>query len=59
MDYSFHLSDGYIEKINSVTSDQIKNVAKKYLTRDNLSLVILDPQPMTQNLSPKGRPHVH
>jgi zinc protease len=59
MDYSFHLSDGYIEKINSVTSEQIKNVATKYLTRDNLSIVILDPQPMTQNLSPKGRPHVH
>ena len=59
MNYSFHLSDGYIQKINSVTSDQIKNVAKKYLTRDNLSLVILDPQPMNQNLSPKGRPHVH
>ena len=59
MDYSFHLSDGYIEKINGVTSEQIKNVATKYLTRDNLSVVILDPQPMTQNLSPKGRPHVH
>ena len=59
MDYSFHLSDGYIERINSVTSEQIKNVATKYLTRDNLSVVILDPQPMTQNLSPKGRPHVH
>jgi zinc protease len=59
MDYSFHLSDGYIDKINSVTSEQIKNVAKKYLTRDNLSIVILDPQPMNQDLSPKGRPHVH
>jgi zinc protease len=59
MGYSFHLSDGYIEKINSVTSEQIKNVATKYLTRDNLSVVILDPQPMTQNASPKGRPHVH
>ena len=59
MNYSFHLSDGYIEKINSVTSEQIKNVATKYLTRDNLSLTILDPQPMTKDLSPKGRPHVH
>ena len=59
MDYSFHLSDGYIEKINGVTSEQIKNVATKYLTRDNLSVVILDPQPMTQNLGPKGHPHVH
>ena len=59
MGYSFHLSDGYIEKINSVTSEQIKNVATKYLTRDNLSVAILDPQPMNQNASPKGRPHVH
>ena len=59
MNYSFHLSDGYIDKINSVTSEQIKNVAKKYLTRDNLSIVILDPQPMNQVLTPKGRPHVH
>ena len=38
---------------------KIKNVAKKYLTRDNLSVVILDPQPMNQDLTPKGRPHVH
>jgi len=59
MDYSFHLSDGYIEKINSVTSEQIKNVATKYLIRDNLSITILDPQPLTQDLGPKGRPHVH
>jgi zinc protease len=59
MDYSFHLSDGYIEKVNSVTSEQIKNVATKYLTRDKLSIVILDPQPMTQDTLPKGRPHVH
>jgi zinc protease len=59
MDYSYHLSDGYIEKINSVTSEQIKNVATKYFIRENLSVVILDPQPMTKNLSPKGRPHVH
>jgi len=59
MDYSFHLSDGYIEKINSVTSEQIKNVATKYLIRDYLSITILDPQPLTQDLGPKGRPHVH
>jgi zinc protease len=59
MGYSFHLSDGYIEKVNSVTSEQIKNVAKKYLTRDKLSIVILDPQPMTEATLPKGRPHVH
>jgi len=59
MDYSFRLSDGYIEKVNSVTSEQIKNVATKYLTREKLSIVILDPQPMTQDTSPKGRPHVH
>ncbi|MEY4261416.1 MAG: Peptidase domain protein, partial [Pseudomonadota bacterium] len=59
MGYSFHLSDGYIEKVNSVTSEQIKNVATKYLTRDKLSIVILDPQPMTEATLPKGRPHVH
>lgn len=59
MDYSFRLSDSYIEKVNSVTSEQIKNVATKYLTRENLSIVILDPQPMTQDNISKGRPHVH
>ncbi len=59
MDYSFHLSDRYIEKINNVNSEQIKNVATKYLTRDNLSVVILDPQPIPKDSSPKGRPHVH
>jgi zinc protease len=59
MGYSFRLSDGYIEKVNSVTSEQIKNVATKYLTQDKLSIVILDPQPMTEATLPKGRPHVH
>lgn len=59
MNYSFHLSDNYILKINSVNSEQIKNVAKKYLIKDNLSVVMLDPQPMNQDSRPKGHPHVH
>ena len=40
-----------IEKLRTVTADQVKAVAAKYLIDDHLSVAVLDPQPL-----PKGRP---
>ena len=36
----------FADKINSVTREQIKAVARKYLIDDRLTVAILDPQPM-------------
>ena len=40
------LVDQYVERLTQVTPDQIQAVARKYLTSDNLTVAILDPQPM-------------
>ena len=47
-------ADGqFVDKIRAVTRDQIKAVARKYLTDDRLTVAILDPQPMnTAAVSP-------
>jgi zinc protease len=57
MGYSWRLLNGYAEKLNDVTSEQIKTVAKKYLIQDHMTVVTLSPQPMNPNKKPKGRPH--
>jgi len=59
MGYSWRLLDGYAEKLNAVTSEQIKAVAKKYLIQDHMTVVTLDPQPIDPNAKPKGKPHTH
>ena len=38
--------DVMTEKIQAVTADQVKLVAKKYFTDDHLTVDILDPQPI-------------
>ncbi len=43
---SWKLADQYINNINSVTKEQIQAVAKKYLIDDNLTVAVLDPQPL-------------
>lgn len=57
MGYSWRLLNGYAEKLNGVTSEQVKAVAKKYLIQDRMTVVTLDPQPMNPNKKPQGRPH--
>lgn len=39
--------DEYAEKINQVTAEQVQQVAQKYLTDDRLSVVYLEPQPIS------------
>jgi zinc protease len=40
------LVDEYVERLNAITPGQIQAVARKYLTADNLTVAVLDPQPM-------------
>ena len=35
-----------MDRINAVTKEQIQQVAKKYLVDDNLTVAVLDPQPI-------------
>ena len=41
----------YLDKIQSVTPQQVQAVARKYLTRDQLTVAILDPLPIEANKS--------
>jgi zinc protease len=40
------LLDRYVERIDRVTAEQVRAVAQKYLRDDNLTVAILDPQPL-------------
>ena len=55
-------ADEYEDKVNQVTAEQIRNVARKYLLEDNLSIAFLDPQPITNTQPPQptlGGRHAH
>jgi zinc protease len=57
--YSWRFLKDYPEKLKQVTQQQVQEVARKYLTRDNLTVATLDPQPIDPNAKPKGRPSDH
>ncbi|MDP1611130.1 MAG: pitrilysin family protein [Sulfuritalea sp.] len=41
--------DMLLEKLKSVTAEEVQAVAKKYFTDDTLSIAVLDPQPLEQS----------
>jgi len=43
---SYHDIDGMIKKLQAVTAEQVRAVAKKYFDDDRLTIAILDPQPL-------------
>lgn len=43
---SWRLADKYVERINSVTAEQVMQVAKKYLIDDRLTVSELEPLPL-------------
>ena len=45
---SYRDIDVILEKLQAVTADQIRAVAKKYLDDDSLTVAVLDPQPLEQ-----------
>lgn len=40
--------DTILRKLQAVTAEQVRDVAKKYLKDDNLTVAVLDPQPLEQ-----------
>jgi zinc protease len=57
--FSWRILKDYPAKLSAVTPQQVQEVAKKYLNRDNLTVATLDPQPIDPNEKPKGTPHAH
>ncbi|MGR9044242.1 MAG: M16 family metallopeptidase [Gammaproteobacteria bacterium] len=39
-------ADEYVDKVNHVTAEQVRDVAKKYFSENNLSVAYLEPQPI-------------
>ncbi len=54
--------DDYVERIEAVTAEQVRDVARRYLDDDRLTVAILDPQPIEGGASArpakKGGHHV-
>ena len=42
----WRLDDKYVERIRAVTPEQVREVARKYLAEDRLTVAMLDPQPI-------------
>jgi zinc protease len=42
----WRLADEYVDHLSRVTPEQVQAVARKYLTPDNLTVAVLDPQPL-------------
>ncbi|MFZ2311687.1 MAG: pitrilysin family protein, partial [Methylobacter sp.] len=42
-------ADEYVGKVNKVTAEQVRDVARKYLVEDKLSVAYLEPQPINGN----------
>jgi zinc protease len=59
MGYPWQLIKTYPDQLKNVTSEQVQAVAKKYLVKDNMTVVTLDPQPIDPNAKPQGKPHTH
>lgn len=45
------VADEYVEKVNQVTAEQVRDVARKYLVEDKLSVAYLEPLPITGNIT--------
>ena len=41
-------ADEYVQNINKVTAEQVRDVARKYLLEDTLTVAYLEPQPITE-----------
>jgi zinc protease len=47
-------ADEYVSKINQVTAEQVRDVARKYLVDDHLSIAYLEPQTINTSTEKKG-----
>ena len=44
----WRLAESYVDELRKVTAAQIQDVARRYLVEDNLTVGVLEPQPMDQ-----------
>lgn len=44
-------ADEYVDKVNQVTAEQVREVARKYLIEDKLSVAYLEPLPITGHIT--------
>ena len=57
---SYRDVDTMLKKLQAVTAEQVRDVAKKYLKDDSLTVAVLDPQPLEQKApfaAPPGLRH--
>jgi zinc protease len=47
-------ADDYVGKVSQVSAEQVRDVARKYLTDDHLTIAYLEPQPIHENADSKG-----
>ena len=52
---SYRDADRILEKLRTVTADEVRAVARRYLVEDALTVATLDPQPMDRQAA-AGRP---
>ena len=52
----FDSSDRQVTKLQEVTADQVREVARRYLIDDNLTVAVLDPQPLPGGKRPQPNP---
>jgi zinc protease len=45
--------DDYVERVRAVTARQVQQVAQKYLNEDNMTVAVLDPQPIDREHPPR------
>jgi len=51
---SWRLADEYVERVQTVTADQVQAVAKKYFIDDRLTVAVLEPLPMDHSVRRAG-----
>ena len=50
--FSWRDDPGLLEGLNRVTAEQVREVARKYLQPDGLTVAVLDPQPLADDKAP-------
>ncbi|MBI5782636.1 MAG: insulinase family protein [Gammaproteobacteria bacterium] len=53
----WRMLDDYVKNLNAVTAEQVQAVARKYLVDTNLTVAVLDPQPMGKD-KPRRAPRM-
>jgi zinc protease len=54
VDLDWKLADAYVDRINAVTAEQVRAVAKKYLLEEQLTIAELDPLSMEAGRTPRS-----